>query len=149
MRLFFSFPWRGSLAALFAAAICLGAGGTAHSQTLDTIKKRGSVACGVSQGVLGFSAQSANQEWAGFDVDFCRALSAAIFNDAGKVTLSPLSANDRFYALQAGDIDVLSRDTTWTMSREVDLGLEFAAVTYYDGKASWCPARATSIPRSI
>ena len=88
---------------------------------------------------IGFSAQSANQEWVGCDVDFCRALSAAIFNDAGKVTLSPLSANDRFHALQAGDIDVLSRDTTWTMSREVDLGLEFAAVTYYDGQGFMVP----------
>jgi general L-amino acid transport system substrate-binding protein len=139
MRLFCSFRWPRSVAALFTTAICMTAGGGAHSQTLNTIKQRGSVTCGVSQGVVGFSAQSGNREWVGFDVDFCRALSAAIFNDAGKVSFSPVSANDRFHALQSGDIDVLSRDTTWTMSREVDLGLEFAAVTYYDGQGFMVP----------
>ncbi len=139
MRLFCSFRWPRSMAALFATAICMTAGGGAHSQTLNTIKQRGSVTCGVSQGVVGFSAQSGNREWVGFDVDFCRALSAAIFNDAGKVSFSRVSANDRFHALQSGDIDVLSRDTTWTMSREVDLGLEFAAVTYYDGQGFMVP----------
>ena len=149
MRLFCSFRWPRSVAALFATAICMTAGGGAHSQTLNTIKQRGSVTCGVSQGVVGFSAQSGNREWVGFDVDFCRALSAAIFNDAGKVSFSPVSANDRFHALQSGDIDLLSRDTTWTMSREVDLGLEFAAVTYYDGQGFMVPRSRNSIQHSI
>lgn len=140
MRLFFSFRWlRASSAALFIIAVCLAASATAHAQTLKSIKQRGAVACGVSQGVLGFSAESANHEWVGFDVDFCRALAAAIFNDTSKVKLLPVSATTRFAALQAGDIDVLSRDTTWTMSREVDLGLEFAAVTYYDGQGFMVP----------
>ena len=140
MRLSFSFGRLKGFVALSTIAICVTASAAAHPQTLDTIKKRGGMTCGVSQGVLGFSAQLANSgEWVGFDVDFCRALSAAIFNDIGKVKLLPVSASDRFHALQAGDIDVLSRDTTWTMSREVDLGLEFAAVTYYDGQGFMVP----------
>ena len=106
----------------------------AHSQTLKAIKDRGTLICGVSQGILGFSAQAANSEWVGFDVDFCRALAAEIFNDTSKVKFVPLSASERFGALQSGAIDVLSRNSTWTMSREVDLGLVFPAVTYYDGQ---------------
>ena len=106
----------------------------AFSQTLRTIKDRGHLICGVSQGVLGFSARSQNGDWAGFDVDFCRALAAAIFSDPSKVSYVPLSANDRFRVLQSGEIDILSRNSTWTMSREAALGLSFAAVTYYDGQ---------------
>ena len=105
----------------------------AVSQTLKTVKERGTLICGVSPGVLGFSAPS-QQGWSGFDVDFCRAVAAAIFDDPGKVKYVPLSAADRFRALQAGEIDILSRNSTWTMSREASLGLIFAAVTYYDGQ---------------
>ena len=83
---------------------------------------------------VGFSSQSDKGEWSGFDADFCRALAAAIFNDAGKVTFVPLSASDRFGALQSKQIDVLSRNSTWTMSRETELGLAFAGVTFYDGQ---------------
>src|SRR5882757_171328 len=97
------------------------------AQTLKAIKDRGAVACGVSEGVIGFSVQSDKSEWTGIDVDFCRALAAAIFNDAAKVKFVALSANDRFRALQSKDIDVLSRNSTWTMGREVGLGLAFAA----------------------
>lgn len=104
------------------------------AQTLKTIQDRGSLNCGVSQGVIGFSAPSEKGDWAGFDVDFCRALASAIFNDASKVKFLPLSATDRFQALQSGKIDILSRNSTWTISREVDLGLEFSAVTFYDGQ---------------
>ena len=116
--------------------IILGAAASepAHSQTLKAIKDRGTLVCGVSQGILGFSAQTANSGWVGFDVDFCRALAAEIFNDTSKVNFVPLSAGERFGALQSGAIDVLSRNSTWTMSREVDLGLVFPAVTYYDGQ---------------
>ena len=89
----------------------------ALSQTLKTVKERGTLICGVSPGVLGFSAPS-QQGWSGFDVDFCRAVAAAIFDDPGKVKYVPLSASDRFRALQAGEIDILSRNSTWTMSRE-------------------------------
>jgi general L-amino acid transport system substrate-binding protein len=113
------------------AAVALAA--PASAQTLKAVKERGSLTCGVSQGILGFSAPQGDN-WSGFDVDFCRALAAAIFNDAGKVKFVPLNANDRFKALQAGEVDVLSRNTSWTMSREGELGLVFAAVTFYDGQ---------------
>jgi general L-amino acid transport system substrate-binding protein len=106
----------------------------AIAQTLQATKDRGAVACGVSPGVLGFSIQSDRSEWTGFDVDFCRALAAAIFNDAAKVKFVALSAEDRFRALQSKEIDVLSRNSTWTMSRETALGLLFAGVTFYDGQ---------------
>jgi general L-amino acid transport system substrate-binding protein len=119
---------------LLSLALSVTASDGAFSQTLKAIKDRGNLICGVSQGILGFSSQDANGEWAGLDVDFCRALSAAIFNDKNKVKFVPLSASARFGALQSGEIDVLSRNSTWTMSREVDLGLVFAAVTYYDGQ---------------
>jgi general L-amino acid transport system substrate-binding protein len=131
-----SFRWQiGSpLASLLSLALFAAASEPAFSQTLKTIKDRGALACGVSQGITGFSAPSANGEWSGFDVDFCRALAAAIFNDARKVKFVPLSANDRFRALQSGDVDLLSRNSTWTISREAELGLVFAAVTYFDGQ---------------
>jgi general L-amino acid transport system substrate-binding protein len=107
---------------------------TACAQTLKAIKDRGLLNCGVSQGVYGFSAVDANGNWSGFDVDFCRAIAAAIFNDAGKVRFIPLSAAQRFASLRSGEIDLLSRNSTWTISRETDLGLSFAAITYYDGQ---------------
>lgn len=106
----------------------------AASQTLQAVKNRGALVCGVGPGVVGFSAPSASSQWGGFDVDFCRALAAAIFDDADKVKFVPLSAADRFRVLKAGEIDVLSRNSTWTMEREVELGLTFAAVTFYDGQ---------------
>src|SRR5262249_29721091 len=111
--------WRAAgLAALSVGTLVLGAGPGA-AQTLAAIKERGALVCGVSEGIIGFSAQS-DKGWTGFDVDLCRALAAAIFDDAGKVRYVPLNANDRFAALQAGTIDVLSRNSTWTMSRETD-----------------------------
>jgi len=118
---------------------CLAAGSIllateAPAQTLQGVKQRGTLICGVSNGVIGFSSRSEQGAWSGFDVDFCRALAAAIFNDAGKVQYVPLSANDRFRALQSKQIDVLSRNSTWTLSRETELGLAFAGVTFYDGQ---------------
>ena len=106
----------------------------AIAQTLKAVKERGTLNCGVSQGIYGFSAADERGNWSGFDVDLCRAIAAAIFNDPGKVTFTPLSALDRFARLRAGEVDVLSRNSTWTLSREADLGLSFAAVTYYDGQ---------------
>ena len=111
----------------------------AHAQVLKAIKDRGVLNCGVSEGLNGFSARDSNGNWGGFDVDTCRAIAAAIFNDASKVKYVPLDANRRFEALQSGDIDVLSRNTTWTISREVDLGLIFAATNYYDGQGFLIP----------
>jgi len=106
----------------------------ASAQTLKTIKDRGTLVCGVSDGIIGFSRADADGAWSGFDVDFCRALAAAILDDAGKVKFISLSTGDRFPALQSGQIDVLSRNSSWTMSRETDLGLMFAAATFYDGQ---------------
>ena len=90
--------------------------------------------CGVSQGLLGFSSMDDRNTWTGFDVDFCRAVAAAIFDDPAKVTFMPLDAAWRFTALLSNKIDVLSRNSTWTMSREGSLGLMFAGVAYYDGQ---------------
>lgn len=110
---------------------------TASSTSAQTLKKvidRGALICGVSQGLPGFSNPDDKGNWTGFDVDLCRAIAAAIFNDASKVKFTPLSAKDRFTALQSGEIDVLSRNTTWTLSRDTSLGFNFTAVTYYDGQ---------------
>jgi general L-amino acid transport system substrate-binding protein len=103
-------------------------------QTLKAVKDRGTLNCGVSEGLYGFSSRDDKGAWSGFDVDFCRALAATIFNDASKVNYVPLDASARFRALQQGNIDVLSRNSTWTMSREAELGLVFAGITYYDGQ---------------
>ncbi|MBA4788226.1 MAG: amino acid ABC transporter substrate-binding protein [Rhizobiales bacterium] len=118
---------------LAAGMLAMGAT-AAGAATLDDVKARGALNCGVSQGLPGFSNPDDKGNWAGLDVDFCRAIAAAIFNDPTKVKFSPLSAKDRFTALQSGAIDVLSRNTTWTMSRDTTLGFNFAGVMYYDGQ---------------
>ena len=102
--------------------------------TLDVVKQRGFLQCGVSTGLAGFGAPDDKGEWRGLDVDVCRAISAAIFKDPGKIKFVPLTAKERFTALQSGEVDLLSRNTTWTMSRDTTLGLQFGAVTYYDGQ---------------
>jgi general L-amino acid transport system substrate-binding protein len=102
------------------------------AQTLKAVKDRGSLICGVSQGLPGFSNPDDKGTWTGLDVDFCRAIAAAIFNDPSKVKYTPLSAKDRFEPLKTGDIDVLSRNTTWILSR--DALFNFAGVNYYDGQ---------------
>ncbi len=101
---------------------------------LDRVKAKGFVQCGVSQGVPGFSNPDTAGNWSGIDVDVCRAVAAAMFGDAGKVKFTPLSAKERFTALQSGEIDMLSRNTTWTLVRDTALGLNFAGVNYYDGQ---------------
>ncbi len=120
-----SISW--AAAALFMATVA------ADAQTLKAVKDRGALVCGVSQGLPGFSDQDDKGNWNGFDVDFCRALAAAIFDDPKKVTYVPLNAGERFNALKAGKIDILSRNSTWTLGREAE-GLTFAGVTYYDGQ---------------
>lgn len=107
-------------------------GGAAKAQTLKKVQDRGTLSCGVNQGLEGFASRDSSGTWSGFDVDVCRALAAAIFNDAGKVTYVPLDTANRFNALQAGEIDVLSRNSTWTMAREQTL--LFAGVSYFDGQ---------------
>jgi len=106
----------------------------ARAETLATIKSRGELICGTNGTLAGFGLPDPQGNWIGFDVDFCRAIAAAIFNDPTKVKFVPLTAKDRFTALQSGEIDVLSRNTTWTLSRDTSLGLDFAAITYYDGQ---------------
>ncbi len=123
---------------LLAAALCLSAAGFAatgaSAATLGDTKSRGTVRCGVNTGLPGFGFQNDRGEWAGLDVDYCKAIAAAIFNDPTKVVYSPLSAVQRFPALQNNEVDVLARNTTWTMSRDTSLGLSFAGTNFYDGQ---------------
>lgn len=107
---------------------------SASAATLDDVKAKGFVQCGVSQGLPGFSNPSSDGSWSGMDVDVCRGIAAAIFGDDTKVKYTPLSAKERFTALSSGEIDVLSRNTTWTATRDTQLGLNFAGVNYYDGQ---------------
>jgi general L-amino acid transport system substrate-binding protein len=116
-----------------AAALCYAAG-TASATTLDDVKKKGFVQCGVNTGLLGFASTNDAGDWTGFDVDYCRAVASAIFGDKTKVKFTALNAKERFTALQSGEIDVLARNSTWTMSRDTSLGLKFAGVNYYDGQ---------------
>jgi len=130
-------PFVLMVALLLAALVAGGApaqGQTLAGQTLAAVKARGTLNCGVGQGLLGFSSQGEGNGWSGFDVDVCRAIAAAIFGDPDKVTFTPLDAAGRFSALQSGAIDLLSRNSTWTMSRETSLGLMFAGIAYYDGQ---------------
>lgn len=106
----------------------------AHAATLEDVKAKGYIQCGVTGGVPGFSAPDANNNWTGLEVDFCRAVAAAVFDDADKVRYTPLTSQERFAALSAGEIDILSRTTTWTMSRDTDLGISFVGTMYYDGQ---------------
>jgi general L-amino acid transport system substrate-binding protein len=106
----------------------------ATAQTLKTVKDRGILNCGANGTLAGFGLPDAQGNWTGLDVDICRAIAAAIFNDATKVKFVPLSAKDRFTALQSGEVDVLLRNTTWTSSRDTSLGLNFTGVDYYDGQ---------------
>ena len=118
--------WGAALAALLAASV-------AQAGTLETVKQKGAVTCGVSTGLPGFS-EAKDGRYSGFDVDFCRALAAAVFDDPAKVTFVPLNASERFPALQSGKIDVLSRNSSWTLEREATMGLLFTAILYHDGQ---------------
>ncbi|MBB4569688.1 amino acid ABC transporter substrate-binding protein [Rhizobium leucaenae] len=118
---------------LGAAALAYTASG-ASASTLSDVKAKGFVQCGVNSALLGFSQPDASGNYAGFDVDLCKAVAAAVFGDVTKVKYTPLSAKDRFTALQSGEIDLLSRNTTWTINRDTALGLNFRPVTYYDGQ---------------
>jgi len=130
---------------LLLAALC--AAGTLASapalagKTLDAIKARGQIVCGVNTGLAGFSAADSQGNWSGLDVDVCRAIAAATLGDANKVKWVPLTAQQRFTALQSGEIDILSRNTTWTLSRDASLGLNFTAVTFYDGQGFMVPTK--------
>ncbi|MGA7425384.1 MAG: amino acid ABC transporter substrate-binding protein [Rhodoplanes sp.] len=120
--------------ALAIASAVVGLAMPAPASTLDDIKARGVLNCGANGQLPGFGMPDPQGVWTGLDVDFCRAIAAAIFNDATKVKFVPLSAKDRFTALQSGDVDVLARNTTWTLSRDTQLGLSATGVDYYDGQ---------------
>jgi len=122
--------------------LCLLAAGTATAQsTLDSVRSKGFVQCGVSTGIAGFSAPDAKGVWRGIDVDVCRAIAAAVFGDAGKVRYTALSTQQRFTAIQSGEVDVLSRNTTWTLARDTTLGLNFVGINYYDGQGFMVPKK--------
>ena len=124
------------LGALTLAGLSAGVAGAA---TLDDVKASGTLKCGVNTGLTGFAAPDANGVWAGFDVDMCRAVAAAVLGDASAVEFVPLTGQTRFTALASGQIDMLSRNTTWTFSRDVDLKFEFVGVNYYDGQGFIAP----------
>lgn len=120
--------------AIASASLSLLATRASSAATLDAVKERGQLICGANGTLAGFGMPDPQGNWTGFDVDFCRAIAAAIFNDPTKVKFVPLTAKDRFTALQSGEVDVLSRNTTWTLSRDTSLGLDFVAVNFYDGQ---------------
>ncbi|RDJ22275.1 amino acid ABC transporter substrate-binding protein [Bosea caraganae] len=131
-------PLRLAAGALFCGAL---ASPAFAADTLKTIRDRGKVICGTSPGVAGFSTQDANGRWQGFDIDICRALAAVVFNDSEKAAFVPLTSKDRLIALQAGEIDVLPRTTTWTLARNAGQGVTFTAVNYYDGQGFMVPKK--------
>lgn len=126
---------------ILLAAACE-TGYAAAGDTLALVKSRGTLRCGVSEGIAGFSARDASGRWTGLDADFCRAVAAAALGNAKKVTFLPLSAAARFPALMSGDIDLLVRNTTWTLGREANLGVHFAGTLYYDGGAIMVPRKS-------
>jgi len=127
----------------FAIATAFLAGAPAFAgKTLDSIKQKGQVSCGVHTGLAGFSQADSQGNWSGIDVDYCKALAAAVLGDASKVKYVPLTAAQRFTALQSGEIDVLSRNTTWTLTRDASLGINFVGVTYYDGQGFLVPVKS-------
>ena len=120
----------------FAVVAALVLAGTASvmASTLDDVKARGKLLCGVNPGLQGFAVKAADGQWAGFDVDFCKAVAAAVLGDAAKVEYVPVNSKERFDKLKAGDFDLLSRNSTWTMERETKIGILFAGVSYHDGQ---------------
>ena len=139
----FTFTKKQGLMALATVSLTLAAALPAHAgKTLDAIKARGQIVCGVNTGLAGFSAADSSGNWSGLDVDICRAVAAATLGDATKVKYVPLNAQQRFTALQSGEIDVLSRNTTFSLTRDASLGLSMTAVTYYDGQGFMVPAKS-------
>ena len=132
------------VAALAVVALTALAGANAQAQqsTLNAVKAKGFIQCGVSTGLAGFSAPDSQGVWKGLDVDVCRAVAAAVFGDANKIKFTGLTATQRFTALQSGEVDILQRNTTWTLSRDASLGIDFTAVDYYDGQGFMVKASA-------
>ena len=129
-------------AVAMAVALLVTSTGAAFAQkTMETIKSRGELVCGVSTGIGGFSVPDSTGKWTGLDVDYCKAVAAAILGDASKVKYQALTAQQRLTALQSGEVDMLSRNTTWTLTRDTALGLNFTAVTFYDGQGFMVPKK--------
>ncbi|APE30734.1 amino acid ABC transporter substrate-binding protein [Halomonas aestuarii] len=122
------------LMTLSLATLTLGVAASASAATLDEVKERGQVVCGVSTGLPGFSTPDDQGNWEGLDVDVCRGVAAAVFGDASKIQFVPLNAKERFTALQSGEVDLLSRNTTWTATRDTTLGVNFTGTSFYDGQ---------------
>ena len=120
--------------AMAGASVAMVSAGAQAGETLDAVLEKGFIQCGVSTGLPGFSNPDSEGNWSGMDVDICRAVAAAMFGDADAVQYTPLSAQQRFTALQSGEIDILSRNTTWTLTRDSSLGLNFGPTTFYDGQ---------------
>jgi general L-amino acid transport system substrate-binding protein len=129
------------IAAATAVGLLAAAPAAQAGPTVDAIKKRGELVCGVNTGLGGFSIPDSKGVWTGLDVDVCKAIAAAVLGDANKVKFVPTTAQQRFTALQSGEVDILSRNTTWTLQRDTQLGLNFAAVTYYDGQGFMVPKK--------
>jgi general L-amino acid transport system substrate-binding protein len=127
--------------AIAAATLTLAALPAQAGKTIDAIKARGQLVCGVNTGLAGFSAADSQGNWTGLDVDVCKAIAASLLGDASKVKWVPLNAQQRFTALQSGEVDILSRNTTWTLTRDASLGMQFTGVTYYDGQGFMVPAK--------
>jgi general L-amino acid transport system substrate-binding protein len=127
--------------AIAALVALFGALPAAAQSTLDTVRARGYVQCGVNTGLAGFSQPDSKGVWRGIDVDLCRAVAAAVFGDAKKVRFTPLTAQQRFTALQSGEIDLLARNTTWSITRDTGLGLNFVGINYYDGQGFIVPKK--------
>jgi general L-amino acid transport system substrate-binding protein len=125
---------KGTTKLVLAGLVALASITAAQASMLDDVRRRGDLRCGVNTGLAGFAAPDDKGDWRGIDADFCRAVAAAVFGDATKVKFVPLNAKERFTALQSGEVDLLSRNTTWTMSRDTSLGLTFTGVMYYDGQ---------------
>ena len=131
---------RLTAAALFAAG-ALATMPAMAGKTIDAIKARGQMICGVNPSLPGFSAADSQGVWSGLDVDVCKAIAASLLGDASKIKWTPLNASQRFAVLQSGEIDILSRNTTWTLTRDASLGLHFTGVTYYDGQGFMVPTK--------
>ncbi len=143
-----SFKLKTALAAVGTAALALAL--PAHAgKTLDTIKSRGQLVCGVNTGLAGFAQADSSGNWSGLDVDYCKAVAAAVLGDASKVKYVPLNAQQRFTALQSGEIDLLARNSTNTLSRDASLGLHFAGVNYYDGQGFMVPKGKITSARQL
>src|SRR5690606_24553563 len=121
-------------AAALSAGLLFAATGAQAGETFDAVKKKGFVQCGVHVGLPGFSLADSKGEWSGLDVDMCRAIAATVFGDAGKFKMTPVTTQQRFTALQSGEVDVLTRNTTATLTRDTTLGLMSAGVNYYDSQ---------------